>query len=98
MQTCTRCYTQSPDTALLCINCEADLREFSTTAVALAKFKANPRVKNVRLVVAHDCCPACREVEGTYDKNEVPTLPVEGCSHNLGCRCFFEPMLNEIYP
>jgi hypothetical protein len=25
-------------------------------------------------------------------------LPVEGCSHALGCRCFYQPVLDEIYP
>lgn len=98
MQTCSKCNTQSPDSATNCLNCQADLSEFSTTAVALKKFQANPRVLNVRLVVAHDCCPACRLVEGTYDKNQAPRLPVEGCSHNLGCRCYYEPMLSDIYP
>jgi hypothetical protein len=74
------------------------LSEFSNTAVALKRLQDNPRVLNVRLVTAHDCCPACREAEGTYVKGEVPTLPVVGCSHALGCRCFYEPMLSEIYP
>jgi len=98
VQTCTKCYTQSPDSTTHCINCQADLREFSSTAVSLKRLQANPRVKNVRLVVAHDCCPACRLAEGTYDKDLAPHLPIEGCSHSLGCRCFYEPMLNEIYP
>mgnify|MGYP000399417126 CR=1 FL=1 len=98
MQTCTKCYSQSPDTATNCINCQADLSEYSTTAVALKKFQQNPRVRYVRLVVAQDCCPACREVEGAYAKDEVPSLPVESCSHELGCRCFYQPFLNDIYP
>jgi hypothetical protein len=68
------------------------------TAVALKRLRSKTRVKNVRLVVAHDCCPACRQMEGTYDKALAPSLPVEGCSHSLGCRCFYEPMLNDIYP
>ncbi|MGW8250616.1 MAG: hypothetical protein ACWGO1_08235 [Anaerolineales bacterium] len=62
------------------------------------RLQTNPRVKDVRVVVAHNCCPACREIEGTYEKNQVPRLPVEGCSHALGCRCFYEPMLLTIYP
>jgi hypothetical protein len=74
------------------------LKEFSTTAVALKAFQANPRVKNVRLVVAHDACPACKLMEGTYDSRQAPPLPVIGCSHPNGCRCFYEPMLDEIYP
>lgn len=64
----------------------------------LKKFQDNPRVKNVRLIVAGDCCPACSAYEGTYEKNEAPALPVEGCSHTNGCRCFYEPMLTTIYP
>ncbi len=98
MQTCSKCQNVSPDNASKCVVCQADLVEFSTTAVALKKFQMNVRVKNVRLVVAANCCPACREVEGTYDKLNVPRLPVEGCSHARGCRCFYEPMLNDIYP
>jgi len=98
VQICSRCYAQSPDSAVQCVNCQADLREYSKTAVALKRFRSNPRVKNVHLMVAHDCCPACREAEGTYDKDQAPSLPVDGCSHSLGCRCFYEPMLTEIYP
>ncbi len=98
MQTCFQCNSQSPDSADLCTNCQADLKYYSTTAVALRRFRENPRVRDVRLVVAHDCCPACRAAEGTYEKDKTPELPVEGCSHSLGCRCFYEPMLNVIYP
>ena len=98
MQTCSICFAQSPDVATHCVNCNADLSVSSNTAVARSRLLANPRVANIRLVVAHDCCPACRRMEGTYLKEELPSLPVEGCSHSLGCRCFYEPMLNEIYP
>lgn len=98
MQTCSKCNAQSPDRASHCVNCQADLSEFSMTAVALKRLQANPRVVNVRLVVANDCCPACQMAEGTYPKDQVPRLPVEGCSHAHGCRCFYEPMLSEIYP
>ena len=98
MQTCSKCYAQSPDSITYCTNCQADLSEFSNTAVAYKRLVVNPRVLNVRLMVANDCCPACRESEGTYTKDKLPKLPVEGCSHALGCRCFYEPMLSEIYP
>jgi len=98
MQTCSQCNTQSPDTVEICPSCGANLQEKSTRAVALKQFQANPRVKNVRLVVANDACPACQQVEGTYDQFKAPALPVEGCSHEDGCRCFYVPMLDEIYP
>lgn len=98
MQTCTRCSAQSPDEAAVCQNCQADLSEFSITSVALKRHQGNPRVMKVQISVMHDCCPACGEVEGAYEKEQVPRLPVEGCSHALGCRCFYQPVLSEIYP
>jgi hypothetical protein len=36
--------------------------------------------------------------EGEFPKDEVPALPVRGCSHAHGCRCFYEPALVDIYP
>ena len=98
MQTCTQCSAQSPDSATFCTHCQADLSLFSATSVSLQRMRNNPRVERIRVAVAHDCCPACREVEGSYLKDEVPHLPVEGCSHGLGCRCYYQPVLNEIYP
>ena len=65
---------------------------------ALEKLKNNPRVNNIRLITYDDCCPVCASYEGTYEKDDVPPLPIEGCSHPNGCRCFYEPMLNIIYP
>lgn len=98
MQTCSKCHTQMLDSATKCINCDSELNDWSTTSVALKRLQANPRVNYVRVSVAHDCCPACRDIEGAYAKDAVPKLPVEGCSHSLGCRCFYQPVLEEIYP
>lgn len=98
MQTCSRCNTQSGDSVTLCPSCGADLQELSASAVSLKRLRQNTRVLAIRLVVADDACPACQAVEGTYSKDDVPTLPVKGCSCNQGCTCFYEPMLNEIYP
>lgn len=98
MQTCSKCHTQSPDSTKNCIQCGADLSEASETAVALKQLQANPRVIYVRISVAGDCCPACRQAEGAYAKDSAPKLPIEGCSHALGCRCFYQPVLDVIYP
>jgi hypothetical protein len=98
MQTCSVCHAQSPDTAVECINCKNDLRELSTTAVALKSFKANPRIEAILVSVEDDACPACQQLQGSYAKDRVPALPAEGCSHALGCRCFYQPVLTEIYP
>jgi hypothetical protein len=65
---------------------------------ALSKLENNPRVSKIRLIVAHDACPACRRQEGEYNKGHVPELPTRGCSHPLKCRCFYEPTLTEIFP
>ena len=98
MQTCSVCNTSSPDTATNCVNCKSDLRLLSTTAVARKNFRENPRVLSVRINVAGDACPMCYESRGTFQKDSVPVLPHEGCSHNMGCRCTYEPVLGEIYP
>lgn len=98
MQTCTLCNMLSPDEATNCTNCGADLREYSMTAVARRKFQENPRVKLIRVVSMHNACPACQRIEGSYEKDRIPILPVQGCSHAHGCRCFYQPYLEEIYP
>lgn len=98
MQTCTNCNAQSPDTVQYCVQCQADLNQYSTSAVTLHRFQQNPRVIAIRISVGHDCCPACQEAEGAYAKDQVPKLPIEGCSHALGCRCFYQPVLDDIYP
>jgi hypothetical protein len=67
-------------------------------AAALEKFKANPRISKIRVIVPPDACPTCRHLEGEYEKDEVPELPVLECSHPLGCRSFYEPKIEEIFP
>jgi hypothetical protein len=98
MRNCSVCHTNSPDQVLVCPTCQSDLTQLSTVAVALKELQENPRVVNIRVVVANDACPTCQTLEGTYSKNLVPILPEEGCSHTHGCRCFYEPMLTEVYP
>jgi hypothetical protein len=98
VQICSKCQSQSPDSARVCYSCGSDLREWSNSAVALKRMRANERVNYIRISVFDDCCPACRAAEGAYAKDMTPDLPVEGCSHSLGCRCFYQPALEVIYP
>jgi hypothetical protein len=84
--------------ARTCPRCGSDLRVKSKTALARARLQQNDRVQLIRVSVAHNCCPACAAVQGAYPKDAVPSLPIEGCSHGLGCRCYYEPVLAEIYP
>lgn len=96
MQTCAQCNAQSPNGQTHCIACNADLSQYATTAVALKNFQDNARVRDIRLVIPDKACPVCAAHEGTYEKNEAPALPLEGCSD--ACQCFYEPMLLELYP
>jgi hypothetical protein len=95
MQTCANCNATSPDNALTCSNCGVQLSEFSMTSVALKHLQENPRVRAIRISVAGDSCSHCYELMKTYPKNKVPHLPHEGCSGPNGCRCFYEPVLEE---
>ncbi len=69
-----------------------------TPREALEFMRRDPAVVAVRVIVSADACPACRAYEGTYAPDEAPLLPVEDCSNPLGCRCFYEPVLDDIYP
>ena len=98
MQTCSRCNAISPDTATSCSSCQANLMEYSTAIVALKNLVANPRISAIRINAAGDACPLCAESRGTFQKDFVPRLPHEGCSHTHGCRCTYEPVLAELFP
>jgi hypothetical protein len=98
VQTCSKCFAQNPDNVQICSNCQTDLKEWSVTAIALKKLQANPRVSAIRIAVANACCPVCQQAQGVYPKDQVPALPIEGCSGASGCNCFYEPLLEEIYP
>jgi len=52
----------------------------------------------VRILANHDCCPTCRAVEGAYDFDAVPELPIEECAHPYGCRCIYAPVLDRRGP
>jgi DTW domain-containing protein YfiP len=72
--------------------------ENSAAAKALRDLQANPRVKYIVIIAPDSACPACSQLVGTYPKDQVPLLPVDECSHPLGCRAFYMPYLDEIYP
>jgi len=72
--------------------------ESSAAAKSLKNMQLNPRVKYIVVIAPADACPACQKLVGTYRKDEVPSLPVESCSHPLGCRSYYMPYLDEIFP
>jgi hypothetical protein len=48
----------------------------------------------VRILVAPDACPVCRAFEGAYPLDNVPELPLEGCSRVGGCNAAYAPVLD----
>ncbi len=72
--------------------------ENSVAARSLKRLQANPRVKYIVIAVPAEACPACQQLAGTYAKDQVPRLPIESCSHPLGCRAYYMPYLDDIYP
>jgi hypothetical protein len=64
----------------------------------LGKIQGGGIATKVRILANHDSCPVCRGVEGAYEFDDVPALPLEGCSHPMGCRCFYAPVLDRRGP
>ena len=63
----------------------------------LARLLENPRVIKIRVAAPQECAVG-QSKQGVYDKDNVPELPLKGCSRPGGCICTYEPILNEIYP
>jgi hypothetical protein len=65
---------------------------------SLARLKANSRVDSIRVASPPDCLKGL-SLQGVYRKtDQIPALPVKGCSRPGGCICSYEPVLNTIYP
>lgn len=65
---------------------------------ALDKIRNGGVATKVRILANADCCPVCRALEGAYEFDDVPELPLEGCSHPQGCRCMYAPVLDRHGP
>lgn len=67
-------------------------------AKMLARLRTNPRVAQIRVAAPDDCLLGL-SIQGVYEKDDdIPILPVKGCSRPGGCICTYEPVLNTIYP
>jgi hypothetical protein len=76
---------------------DADVVKRAEQKKALENIKQGLATR-VRIMANRDCCPTCRAVAGAYEFDTVPELPLEGCSHPNGCRCFYEPVLDRFGP
>lgn len=64
---------------------------------ALEQIKSGLATK-VRIFAPADACPVCTMVEGVYDFDEVPDLPIEGCSCLNGPTAMYAPVLDQFGP
>ena len=65
---------------------------------ALSKHINNPRVSKITFAVSFDACTPGRNLQGTYNKQDTPAIPIEACSRPGGCNCRYIPVLTEIFP
>ena len=66
-------------------------------AEALNRLRNNPRISSIRVAAPQECTVG-QSIQGAYDKEDVPELPVKGCSRPGGCICTYEPVIEELYP
>jgi hypothetical protein len=50
-------------------------------------------LKLIEFLPASDSCEACKKLAGEYKLNKAPELPHEHCTHKMGCRCTFLPVV-----
>lgn len=77
----------------------AIVREITDETRRTEQKAALERIRNglatrVRILVAPNACPVCRAYEGAYELDEVPELPLEGCSRVGGCNAVYAPVLD----
>jgi len=80
------------------LSAESVAKRKSEAEAALKRMQANSRISKIVIAVPGDACPACQAVFGTYPKDQVPALPMEYCTHPLGCRASYQPFIDELFP
>ncbi len=59
----------------------------------LRSYKANRDVLvGMSILAAGSSCEHCKSMEEDYTFENVPTLPHDGCTHPMGCRCCYAPL------
>lgn len=76
---------------------ESDAKRREEQKEALEQIRSGLATK-VRILIANDACPVCRAWEGAYEFDEVPELPLEGCSRAGGCNAVYAPVLDRYGP
>jgi len=70
---------------------DAERREIQRAALERIK---NGLATRVRILVSLEACPVCYAAEGVYDFDDVPELPIEGCSRPDVCNASYAPVLD----
>ncbi|RME44079.1 MAG: hypothetical protein D6791_13995 [Chloroflexi bacterium] len=56
--------------------------------------RAGGAIQGVRVITGSDSCPTCRALAGEiYQPDEVPVIPIQGCTHPEGCRCAYTAVM-----
>ena len=61
---------------------------YASHKATLDQFRKSGVVKHVKILTMHDSCDACKKMaRKKYKLSEMPELPYEHCTHEMGCRC-----------
>ncbi len=56
--------------------------------------KSGGSIRGVRIDPGPGACDACRALAANvYQPDEVPALPLEGCTNPTGCQCAYRPVM-----
>lgn len=63
---------------------------------SLASYKESGVVEKVEVYPALDdyLCPVCKAAAGVYPIDKAPSLPISGCTSDMGCRCCYLPVID----
>jgi hypothetical protein len=66
---------------------------YATHRATLERYRCEG-LKHIEILPAPDSCEACKKLAGKqYRLAEAPELPHEHCTHKMGCRCCFLPVI-----
>ncbi|OGN89166.1 MAG: hypothetical protein A2158_00255 [Chloroflexi bacterium RBG_13_46_14] len=62
----------------------------------LARYRKS-KLQYIKVLPSPDSCESCKKLEGIrYPLDKVPELPNENCTHEMGCRCTYIPVVDSL--
>jgi hypothetical protein len=91
---CPKCGRPNPWDRTYCMRCGAVLEGYYRRELErYTQAYLRGRIRGVRVQAAIDACPKCRSLAGKiYKPQEMPRIPIDGCSKPTGCRCCYLPV------